>query len=124
MGFGVGGGLHHREFRQRESTRFDQLDLVAVRLAAAAIDDEKVGHGVERNERVMPYAARIVHAHAACDGERAHAPFVERPGRCDHDEITRVAQRDEGLAAERTPCPTFLALCAIPSSGNSRETWL
>src|SRR5258708_6634327 len=92
--------------RGSERNRFDQVfsgqgGHVAVFPRAGAIDDHEIAHRLEREQRMMPDAARVVHAlaSAAQKGEGFAGPAIGSV-RGHHDQNTDLAHRHEDLAAQ------------------------
>ena len=77
--------------------------LVQIEPVPATIDDDEIAHLVQRDQRMVPDALRVVHALPAARDERANRAFVEIARRRHHDQISLVVQRQERLAAQRMP---------------------
>src|SRR5262249_38656358 len=76
-------------------------DLVAVLAGTAAIDDQELARSVERDQRMMPGAASIVHALPPVGDKGVQIACRRRLARRGHDDQEGLpAHGHEGLARE------------------------
>src|SRR5262245_20495422 len=81
---------------------FAEEDLVAILARPPAIDDEELARPSERDQRMVPSAASIVHALPPIGDKGVQTTCRRRLARRGHDDQERLpAHGDKGLARER-----------------------
>src|SRR3954470_1082 len=102
----AGTGTLNRHPTQRilsQPQRLHKILLVKIKPLPATIDDDKVAHFAQRDQRMVPNPLRIINALPTARHECPNLRFVEITRGRDHHQIRLVVQRHESLAAERMP---------------------